>query len=204
MKQLTKRQKEIVDYLEKFIDQKGYSPTFREIMQEFNFSSLGSVVNHMKALKDKGIVKSEKSKKRSIELNHKSTPIKTSQEVDLPFVGMVQANFPIEMYSETKTVKVPSSFVRFPDITYILQVQGMSLQKDHFLDGDLLIVEARQEAENGEWVIALQSNRTLIKKYYPEGEYARLEGYAESESAELYREDELMIQGVIVGLIRQL
>ncbi len=191
-------------FLESWIDKKGYSPTFREIMKEFNFTSLGSVVNHMNALKEKGYIQAEKAKKRSILLNHSTKSSPKSQEVSLPFVGMVQANFPIEMYSETKTLKVPSTFVRYPDITYVLQVQGHSLQKEHMIDGDLLIVEARQEAENGEWIIAQAGRRTLIKKYYPEGEYARLENFTDSSTPELYREGEFLIQGVIVGLIRQM
>lgn len=204
LKQLTKRQKEILSFLEEWIENKGYSPTFREIMAHFNFSSIGSVVNHMRALKEKGYIQGEKSKKRSLTLAQSSKKVAGGQEVELPFVGMIQASFPIEMYSETKSIKVPSNFVRYPDITYILQVQGMSLVSEHMLDGDLLIVEARQEAESGEWIIALNGHQTHIKKYFPEGEFARLESFHEGEMTELLRHEEMTIQGVIVALIRQM
>lgn len=158
----------------------------------------------MKALKDKGYIQGEKAKKRALQIVSTPKKLQGSQEVELPFVGMVQASFPIEMYSESKSIKVPSSFVRYPDITYILQVQGTSLSSEHMLDGDLLIIEARQEAESGEWIIALNGRQTLIKRYFPEGEFARLESFQEGETTELLRHEEMTIQGVIVALIRQM
>lgn len=200
MKTLTERQKEILDFIRDWIAKKGYSPTFREVMKQFNYASVGTVVTHLKALSKKGYIQSEEKKRRSlVPVALESTP-KGGEEIELPFVGMVQASFPIEMYPDTKTFKVPSPFVRYPDITYVLQVQGDSLEPEHMEDGDLLIVEARQEVEASELVIASSPhNETLIRRYYPEGEFARLEG---KEAPLLLRHDELRLHGVITGLLR--
>ena len=115
MKTLTKRQKEILNFLEEWISKKGYSPTFREIMHHFNFSSVGTVVSHMSALSNKGYIQSEPKKRRSLVPVQKNPDSKGNPEIELPFVGMIQASFPIEMYPDTKVVKVPSAFVRFPE-----------------------------------------------------------------------------------------
>lgn len=203
MKTLTKRQKEILEFIQAWIDKKGYSPTFREVMRHFEFSSVGTVVTHLKALTTKGYLQSEERKRRSLVPTPLEVPSKGGEEVELPFVGMVQARFPIEMYPDTKTFRVPSSFVRFPDITYILQVQGESLEDELMKDGDLLIVEARQEAEASELVIASSIyNETLIRRYFPEGEFARLEGPSSEHTPLLLRHDELRLHGVISGLLR--
>lgn len=203
MKTLTKRQKEILDFVRDWISRKGYSPTYREIMQHFNFSSVGTVVTHMKALTEKGFMQSESRKRRSLIPTTAEKENTGSVEIELPFVGMVQASFPIEMYPDTKTMRVPSLFARYPDITYVLQVQGDSLINELMRDGDLLIVEARQEAEAGELVIGSSVyNETLIKRYYPEGEFARLEGPGEDDAPLLLRHDEFRLHGVISGLLR--
>lgn len=203
MKTLTKRQKEILDFIEEWISKKGYSPTFREIMRHFDFSSVGTVVSHMNALTEKGFIQSEPKRRRSLVPLHRNEETKGTTEIELPFVGMVQASFPIEMYPDTKAVRVPSAFVRFPDITYVLQVQGESLEPELMRDGDLLIVEARQEAEAGELVIATSAyNETIIRRYFPEGEFARLEGPSQHDAPLLLRHDEITLHGVISGLIR--
>lgn len=203
MKTLTKRQKEILDFIREWIEKKGYSPTFREIMRHFNFSSVGTVVTHMKALSEKGYILSDPRKRRSLIPLSTEQDNKGSTEIELPFVGMVQASFPIEMYPDTKTMRVPSLFVRYPDITYVLQVQGNSLENELMRDGDLLVVEARQEAESGELVIGSSVyNETIIRRYYPEGEFARLEGPLENDAPILLKHDEFRLHGVISGLLR--
>ena len=202
MKTLTKRQKEILDFVRDWVSKKGYSPTFREVMKHFNYSSVGTVVTHFKALTKKGYIQSEEKKRRSLIPVTLEMETKGGEEIELPFVGMIQASFPIEMYPDTKSFKVPSAFVRYPEITYVLQVQGDSLEAEHMQDGDLLIVEARQEVEASELVIASSPhNETLIRRYYPEGEFARLET-PQHPSPLLLRHDELRLHGVISGLLR--
>jgi repressor LexA len=203
VKTLTRRQKEILDFLASWIDAKGYSPTYREIMSEFKFSSVGTVVGHMKALAEKGYIQSEPKKRRSIQTLHSNVKTSSGQsEIELPFAGMIQASFPIELYHDTKSIKVPSSLVRIPELTYILQVQGNSLLSEQMKDGDLLLVEARQEADNAELVIFIRGDETHIKRYFPEGDFARLEGSIEEPTPHIFRHDEITIQGVIIGLIR--
>lgn len=203
MKTLTKRQKEILDFIRSWIDSKGYSPTFREVMQGFNYTSVGTVVSHLKALTQKGYIHAEEKKRRSLQPVDLKVQSKGQQEIELPFVGMIQASFPIEMYPDTKTFSVPAAFVRFPEITYVLQVQGDSLLSEQMQDGDLLLVEARQEVEAAELVIASSlSNETLIRHYFPEGEFTRLQGPTPLDPPLLLRHDELRLHGVIVGLLR--
>lgn len=202
VKTLTKRQKEILDFIRDWIAKKGYSPSFREVMHHFNYASLGTVVSHLKALIQKGYLHSEAKRRRSlVPAEKENSPLPTKQEIELPFVGMVQASFPIEMYPETKTFLVPSPFVRFPEITYVLQVQGESLLPEHMQEGDLLIVEARREIEASELIIASSlKQETLICRYFPEGDFIRLQG---AVTPPLFlRYDELTIHGAIVGLIR--
>ncbi|MCB1114100.1 MAG: transcriptional repressor LexA [Chlamydiia bacterium] len=205
MKTLTKRQKEILDFISDSIGSKGYSPTYREIQSEFDFSSVGSVVGHIKALADKGFLEIDPKKRRSIVPKELETPkaVHESHDVELPFVGMIQASFPIEMYSETKTMKVPSPFVRDPSGTYILQVQGDSLNNELMKDGDLILVEARQVAEPGELIIGTTVyNETYISRYYPEGDYIRLEGSHPDDAPAVLPSDEFTLIGAVTGLLR--
>lgn len=203
MKTLTKRQKEILDFIRDWIDKKGYSPTFREIMHAFNYTSLGTIVSHLKALSQKGYLQSEEKKRRSLQPVDLPIPHTGKPEIELPFVGMIQASFPIEMYPDTKTFAVPATFVRFPEITYVLQVQGDSLLNEQMQDGDLLLVEARQEVATSELVIASSlNNETLIRRYFPEGEFTRLQGPTPLDPPLLFRHDELRLHGVIAGLLR--
>jgi repressor LexA len=204
MKTLTKRQKEILDFIRGWIEKKGYSPTFREIMRHFEFSSVGTVVQHLKALSAKGFLQSEEKKRRSLVPLSLPSRMSASQEIELPFVGMVQADFPIEMYPEAKTFPVPTSLVRYPDITYVIQVQGSSLESELMKEGDLLLVEARQLAEAAELILATATpgGQTLIRRYYPEGEFIRLEGSSPKTPSLFLKQGELKLHGVVSGLLR--
>lgn len=204
MKTLTKRQKEILDFIRASLETKGYSPTFREIQHHFHFSSVGSVVGHVKALSEKGYIESDPGRRRSLlPLSPEKPHSSSSEEVELPFVGIIQASFPIEMVPDAKTIKVPSLFVRYPESTYILQVQGDSLESELMKDGDLLIVEARQEAETGELVIGTSPyHETLIRRYFPEGDRVRLETLHPHDAPTFLRHDEFRLLGAISGLLR--
>lgn len=204
MKTLTKRQKEILDFIRDSIGSKGYAPTYREIQSHFDFSSVGSVVGHVKALSEKGFLENDPKKRRSfVPTEQEPRALTLSTEVELPFVGMVQAGFPIEMYPDTKTMKVPSPFVRDAESTYIIQVQGNSLESEAMKDGDLLIVEARQEADEGELIIGTSHyNETWVARYYPEGDHIRLEGTNHDAPPTLFREGEFSLLGAVTGLLR--
>lgn len=204
MKGLTKRQQEIVQYVSEFIKTHRYSPSYREIMQHFGYNSLGTVYKHLQVLKRKGLLNAEKQCSRSLmlvaeqELNHKALT-----EIQLPFIGHISGGSPIETFPQSRMVSVPESLVHSPDKTYVLRVMGDNLSEELIVDGDLLLVEARQEANPGETVVAwVHQHETVIKRYYPEGHYVRLMGNSHHQQPIIIRQEELQIQGILVGLLR--
>lgn len=203
MQGLTKRQKEIAEYVQEFIQTNGYSPSFREIMLHFNFSSPGTVYRHIHTLKRKGVFQAEKYSKRSLTLDPSLNVQHTHKEIELPLMGTISAGSPIETFIDASVISVPHSLVHLPEQTYVLKAVGDSLREEMIIDGDLLLVEARQEALAGETIVALINNHdTIVKRYYPEGHFIRLTGHQTHHHPMLLRGEDINIQGVLVGLIR--
>ncbi|CCB86663.1 transcriptional repressor LexA [Parachlamydia acanthamoebae] len=203
MKGLTKRQQEILDYIQEFIHSHQFSPSYREIMQNFGYSSLGSVSKHLQVLKRKGLLTSEKKCSRSIKPLETKPSHLNQHELELPFIGHILAGFPVEIFPKTQSLAVPKFLVQEPDSSYILRARGNSLNDEMISDGDLLIVETGREACSGEWIVALlNEHETFIKRYYPEGQYVRLAGHDSAQSPIMIHLDDLVIQGIVVGLVR--
>jgi repressor LexA len=203
MKGLTKRQRDIVDYIQEFTRNNRYSPSYREICQNFGFSSLGSIYKHIKALKRKGILSSEGKASRSIMLTIPLEKQDVLNEIEIPFIGHITAGMPIQTFPQRQQVIIPRSFVHNPEKTYALRAQGDSLNEEFIADGDLLVVEARQEAHQGETIVALiNSHDTIVKKIYLEGPYVRLIGTFANHHPIILQRDEVLIQGIVIGLIR--
>lgn len=201
MKTLTRSQKLIYDYVCEKIAHTGVPPTFRDIQAHFNFSSLGTVHNFVKILRRKGFFLNERN--APISLNRPDDSFRTEAECQIPLIGLVAQGFPIEMFPQTKNVKVPSAIVPVPENTYVLKAKGETLSEEKISDGDLLIVEARQEAQYGEIVLAtINSYDTIVKRYYPEGSYVRLEGSYDQHQPIILEKDEVVIQGILIGLMR--
>ena len=150
---LTKRQREILDYLNDFILQHGYAPSLEEIGKRFSLSSLATVHKHLTNLQQKGFIKRAWNRSRSVELLPTRT---TARAVELPLLGVVAAGAPIEAIVGNETIEVPESLVGKRD-TYVLRVRGDSMIDEQIRDGDLVIVEDRRTADNGETVVALLS-----------------------------------------------
>lgn len=202
MKGLTKRQIEIVSFIKKYIDEHRYSPSFREIKEHFKFSSLGSVHKHIETLKRKGQIMSEKQSSRSLYLTHETSSEGQLKEMQLPFIGNITTEKTIETFPQIQTIAVPASLVSSEENTYVLRVRGENLNDELIGDGDLLIVEARQNAYSGELVMALAPNHeVIVKRYYPEGNHVRLKGHGMEDSI-LIKSEEFYLQGVVVGLLR--
>lgn len=202
---LTKRQQEILSFIQDYIHRNQYSPSYREIMHHFGFSSLGSVSKHLHALKRKGVLTGEKQTSRSIFPTQSMFSTRNSVEIELPFIGHLSAGLPLETFPQSQTLAVPEFLVNLPEQTYVLRARGNTLNDELIADSDLLLVEARNEAFAGEMIIGLWSktdNAALVKRYYPEGNYIRLEGHSRHYEPLLVKHEELQIQGVIVGLIR--
>ena len=204
MKGLTKRQREIVDYIKEYIGRNSYSPSYREILGHFGFSSVGSVYKHVKALERKGFLSLEKGCSRSISLAEEaSSAAGGTDSINIPFIGVVAAGQPLELFEQTSSVTVPSVMASSSEQCYILRVRGDSLVNDHINDGDLLIVEAKQAPDPGELVLAtVHNSETVIKRYYPEGLYTRLEAPYSDAHPIIMKHDEVAVQGCVISLLR--
>jgi repressor LexA len=196
---LTKRQKQMVDYLQRYIDENGYAPTLAEIGQYFGLSSLATVHKHLHNLEAKGLIQRKHNHSRALEI-----PVAEQRGGvrKLALVGEVAAGIPIEAVEGSDSISVPDEFVR-RDNTFCLRVKGQSMVDEGIRDGDYIIVEGRDTANSGETVIALIGDEATVKKYYPDGS-----GTVRLQPANLTMEpiyvsgENLRIRGVVVGLMR--
>jgi len=204
MKGLTKRQHEILEFIKDFIIRHQYSPSYREIMEHFNFSSLGSVHKHLAVLKRKGFLTSEKKCSRSLTLTSEFSETEPAKEVEASVIGYISAGMPIETLPHAHTIAIPHHLSGNIDKTYVLKARGDSLNDELIADEDLVIVEARSEAQPGEYVVALINHQeTTIKRWYPEGQYVRLESDHPHHQPVIVRKEDITVQGVMIGLLRQ-
>jgi len=205
---LTKRQREVLDYINKFIAEKGYSPSLSEIGDGVGLSSLATIHKHLRNLEEKAAIKRGWNRGRSIELldlKPMASPI-SSPMTTLKILGKVAAGIPIEAVEDAdpETLSVPVEFVRTAE-TFVLRVQGDSMIEEQIRDGDYIIVERRQTAMNGETVVALvdQQHATVKKFYREKGGQIRLQPANETMVPMTYPAQRVMIQGVVVGLMRK-
>ncbi len=196
---LTKRQREILNYIESFLENYGYSPSFEEIANFFGYSSLATVHEHLSNLEKKGYLRKNYNKSRSLEL----VPAEGTLAVDLPLLGTVAAGLPIEAIEERETVSVPHDMLR-PGNNYVLRVRGNSMVDEQIRDGDFIVVNSRQTAENGEMVVALvDGDSATVKKFYRERGKIRLQPANATMEPMIYDEDRVQIQGIVVAVIRR-
>lgn len=196
---LTKRQKQLYDYLDDYIASHGYAPTLEEIGAHFQLSSLATVHKHLSNLEQKGLIKRKWNFSRAIELvaRQKTTAI------ELPLLGRVAAGRPIEAIETAETFAVPEEFVRRQN-TFALRVTGNSMIEDGIWDGDYIIVEERQAADDGETVVALIDNEATVKKFYRDKDgKVRLMPANESMAPIIVPEQDVSIRGVVVGVLRK-
>ncbi|MCX7012703.1 MAG: transcriptional repressor LexA, partial [Candidatus Sumerlaeota bacterium] len=196
---LTKRQKQVLDYIESFIREHGYSPSLEEIGKGLKLSSLATVHKHLTNLQIKGVMRRLPNRSRSIELE--SVPMFAGEGPALRLMGEIAAGLPIETYPDdapTATIEAPREFVTSPD-NYVLRVRGDSMIEESIADGDYIICEARERAENGETVVALiDGHEATVKKFYAEGGVVRLQPANEKMQPQFYAPERVTIQGVVV------
>jgi len=163
---LTKRQKQLYDFLDEYIARQGFAPTLEEIGQHFKLSSLATVHKHLSNLEHKGLIVRKWNFSRAIELVPRQ---KKTGAVDVPLLGYVAAGLPIEPVETDETFTVPEEFIRRQN-TFVLRVKGNSMINDGILDGDYIIVEERAEADNGDTVVAIVNGEATVKKFYRDKE----------------------------------
>lgn len=198
---LTKRQKQILDYVESFIEAYGYSPSFEEIAENFGYSSLATVHEHLSNLEQKGFLRKNYNKSRSLEVVRAEMGVLS---LELPLLGSVAAGLPIEAIPEEDTVSVPHDMVRSGN-NYVLRVKGHSMVDEQIRDGDYIIVNSRQTAENGEMVVALvNGDSATVKKFYREKDgRIRLQPANPTMQPMYFDASQVEIQGIVVGVIRK-
>lgn len=196
---LTKRQRQIYDFLRDYLEQHGYSPTLEEIAEHFQMASLNGVYKHLTALEDRGFIRRLPNQARSIQIRGEEPP----RSVSLPLLGIVAAGQPIEAVSSPEEISVPETLLRRGN-HYVLRVRGDSMIDEQIRDGDWVIVQHRQQAENGDLVIALLDGEAVtLKKYYREGSRIRLQPANPLLSPLYVEEEQIQIQGIVVGVLRK-
>ncbi len=199
---LTRRQKQILDYVESYIVEHGYAPSFEEIAFHFSFSSLATVHEHLTNLERKGYIRRTHNESRAIEVIPR--PGQTGA-MELPLLGQVAAGAPIEAVTTPEAIAVPNDLIPRRGTSYVLRVRGESMIDEHIADGDFVVVHSRDSAQNGEMVVALiEGTSATVKRFYREpGGWIRLQPANENVPPIRAHEDDILIQGVVVGVIRK-
>ncbi|MCX5764142.1 MAG: transcriptional repressor LexA [Gemmatimonadetes bacterium] len=199
---LTVKQRNILDFLDAYTAENGYAPSFQEIAAHFNYNSLATVHEHLKNLQKKNYIKRNFNESRAIEILPSEV---LPRSVTLPLKGLVAAGMPIEMTTHGETVAVPEDFIRRGSNHYVLKVRGDSMIEDHIQDGDFVVVQERQGADNGEMVIAmLDDSSATVKRYYRERDgRIRLQPSNDTMAPIYLHENQMRVQGIVVGVMRR-
>ncbi len=202
-KQLTPRQRQILQYILQHIDLKGYPPTVREIGEAVSLSSSSTVHAHLRSLEDAGLIKRDAVLTRAIKLlpgmDFKARP---QRVVNLPIVGRVAAGKPTLAAEDIQeTYPLPADFLAGSD-GFMLQVHGDSMIEDGIHNGDLVVVRRQQVADNGDCIVALIENEATVKRFYRENGQIRLQP-ANSTMSPIFADDVAII-GKVVGLVRRM
>ena len=203
MKQtLTKKQKQILDYIRNFHDEYGYAPTFREIMDGLNYSSVATISQHVDNLATKGFLLKRNNEARSIQLV--DADIDTNNHSSLQVLGVIAAGEPIAtLDNPQETLQVPNFMIK-SETSYVLQVKGESMIEDGILDGDYIIVKENKTPLDGDVVVAMiDGEAATLKHFYRESGRIRLEpANATMEPIYIDSSQEIEVQGVVTGVIR--
>ncbi len=200
MEPLTKKQKEILEYIRRFTTDNGYSPSYREIAQFFELSSTGTVAEYISILEQKGYLTKEAMEARAIQLTPSFDDGIELHSIQL--LGIIDAGRPIEAIRTNETIDIPRDMMGRH--TFALKVRGESMIDDGILEGDYVIIEQTSSPRNGEIVVALidNSNATL-KRFYSEKSNIRLQPSNKTMKPMLFKKSRVTIQGRVKGVIRK-
>lgn len=197
---LTKRQKQILDFIEHFIQENEYSPSYAEIGDAFGLSSPATVHQHVESLKAKGYLSADTHAKRALEVLP-TDELDIAKAFSLPLVGLITAGEPIEAIEDTETIAIPANLVLHQENTFVLKVKGDSMKDDGILSGDYVVVERNFYPQDGDIVVALLDNAyATLKRFYREAKRIRLQP-ANGKYSPIYVTD-LAVQGIVRGVIR--
>ena len=205
MEKLTDKQNVILQILKKLIAKNGYPPTVREIGEEAHLSSPATIHFHLKKLEEKGYIKKDNNKNRTLEILVPNEYLQQDDSVvEVPLVGKVTAGTPIEAIERPEEYfSLPANLIANKNEVFTLTVSGESMINVGIYDGDILIVEKRNTARNGETVVAMnENNEATVKTFYKEDGYFRLQ--PENDTMEPIILKECTILGKVIGLYRKL
>jgi repressor LexA len=196
---LTRRQKEIYDFLRGYLEREGYAPSLEEIGAHFRLSSVATVHKHVQNLVEKGLLRKTWNRSRSIEL----VPPEPQGAREIPLLGTVAAGLPIEAISTPDSITVPLEIAGRKEC-FALRVRGDSMIEDHIVDGDVVVLEARKTPRDGETVVALiDREEATLKRFYLDGGKVRLIPANPSLAPFEYPAERVEVQGVVIGLVRR-
>jgi len=197
---LTKNQKQVLDFIESYIDVNGYSPTQKEIKDHFCLKSYGSVQRYLKYLKDAGHLESDWNQRRGIK-----PIVQESMNMEIPLVGEIAAGDPLMAIENTQDkIEVPLSLVPGNHLYFALKIKGESMIEEGIFEDDIVIIKKQNQARNGQIIAAVIDGEATLKKYYPENGLVRL--VPANKDFETIRVDPMEknfgLAGVLVGLLR--
>src|SRR5438270_13114789 len=203
---ITRRQRQVYDYISRFVAEKGYSPSFEEIGHGLGLSSLATVHKHISNLENKGLLTRDYNRSRSIDLLPPKGRLKQSMAVNtavvLPLMGRIAAGQPIQAIENPETISL-ADFVRSKEV-FVLEVRGDSMQDEAILDGDYVLVEKARTAHNGDVVVVLvDSADATLKRFYREGDKIRLQPSNAAMKPIIVPAGSVDIQGRVIGVLRK-
>ncbi len=196
----TPRQKQILDFVTRSIDRRGFAPSIQEICDHFHLASTATVHKHLKNLAERGLLNRESHRSRALEVPSAPSP----EAVDIPLLGRVAAGVPIEAISNPDTISVPADWLARGE-TFALRVRGDSMIDAHIEDGDVVVIERKETARDGETVIALIDDAEATLKVFrtqADGKI-RLEPRNETLKPMIFDAGRVRIQGAVVGVLRR-
>jgi repressor LexA len=203
---ITKRQRQVYDFIADFVQRNNFTPSFQEIGDGLGLSSLATVHKHITNLEKKGLLNRDYNRSRSIDLLPPKGRMKQAMAVNtgmvLPLLGRIAAGQPIEAIERPETISL-ADFVRSKEV-FVLEVSGDSMQDEAILSGDYVLVEKTKIAHNGDIVVALvEGTDATLKRFYREGDKIRLQPSNARMKPIMVHARDLDIQGRVIGVLRK-
>lgn len=196
---ITKRQKQVLDFIKSFRDKKGYAPSLEEIKRHLHLASVSTAHYHVKSLEELGYLKKQENLPRSIDV------FEIQPMVQIPILGRISAGQPIDAIQDKEIIAVPKSKIPSSSEVYALRVVGNSMVDENINDGDVVLVRQQATAENGQKVVALIDNHeATLKKFYKERGRIRLQPANKTMEPLMFRNGrDVSIQGIVLDVIRE-
>src|SRR5215211_3567617 len=205
MQPRTQRQREILEYITRFIERHGYEPSYAQIARHFGVSSKATIAKHIEALERRGLISRHRNDGAfGLTVQHEEVDVDATCEV--PLLGRIAAGAPLDVSAESETITVPRFLlgrVR-PNRVYALRVTGDSMIDEHICDGDIALIENRTDARDGEIVVALliEENQATLKRIYRRGMNIELQPANSQLQPLTIPANQVRVQGIFRGLLR--